>query len=421
MEKTTNCKSPRTYRIVGPQRQIDERETPHFRARRGELGERIKVLRQPQIEQDAFKRAISDGKMKGDMHNSLQQLFLQMPQGAVSPERLPVSDPVAMSQKIKEAARFYGADVVGITYLDQAYVYSHRGRGCSADGEKPGDPIDLPHKYAICLGFADDFDRYMTCNSEISGLEYQMGTKRTLIPTFLLATYIREMGYPARSHAHSRLEVNTVALAVTAGLGELGRHGMLIHEEYGSRLHLAVVTTDLPLAVDEPVDIGVEDVCKICMKCAQTCPTYSIPFGDKVIVNGVEKWAINVDTCYKGKLSARGKYTNCLTCITSCCYHKRSSWWHTLAGRLLKKIPIPLRPAYIKPLLWMDDFIWGKKPRRRMQWMGYDNAPSPVACNIPGCIAKHKPQELKPLHEIPQPKRQYSFNTSVTEKGGARP
>ena len=35
----------RTYRIVGPQRQIDERETPHPRADRGELGERIRAGR----------------------------------------------------------------------------------------------------------------------------------------------------------------------------------------------------------------------------------------------------------------------------------------------------------------------------------------------------------------------------------------
>ena len=68
------------------------------------------------------------------------------------------------------------------------------------------------------------------------------------------------------------------------------------------------------------------------MKCAQTCPTYSIPFGDKVVINGVEKWAINVETCYKGRLANGGTGSNCLNCITSCCYTKRLAWWHTLAG-----------------------------------------------------------------------------------------
>ena len=43
---------PRTYRIIGPQRQIDERETPRPRAERGELGERIRLLQKI--------RAISD-------------------------------------------------------------------------------------------------------------------------------------------------------------------------------------------------------------------------------------------------------------------------------------------------------------------------------------------------------------------------
>ncbi len=49
--------NPRTYRIVGPQRQIDERETPHPRVARGELakapptwgrrGARVNPLRPP--------------------------------------------------------------------------------------------------------------------------------------------------------------------------------------------------------------------------------------------------------------------------------------------------------------------------------------------------------------------------------------
>ena len=405
---STNIKAPRTYRIVGPQQQVDERDTPHFRVERGELGGRLLSSRKNRAETDALRRTVgTEGReLKGGPSNSFSRLMSQAPEGGVHPDRLPVPDPAAMALKIKEVARFFGANVVGITHLDQAYVYSHRARGCTADGEKSGDPIHLPHKYAICMGFDGDYDRYLTCNSHISDVEYQMSKFRHwAVTTFMLAAYIREMGYPARAHGQGRTEVNPIPLAVNAGLGELGRHGMLIHEEYGSRLHLAVVTTDLPLTIDEPVDMGVEDVCKVCMKCAKTCPTYSIPFGDKVVVNGVEKWAINVDTCYKGRLAARGQWTNCLVCTTSCCYHKRSAWWHTLAGRLLKKLPIPLRPLYIKPLLWMDDLVWGQRPWLHMKCLGYDNAPVPVTCNIPGCIAMHKPLEQKRLHQVPRVQR----------------
>ncbi|MFH1952477.1 MAG: hypothetical protein ABIL06_12765, partial [Pseudomonadota bacterium] len=144
---------------------------------------------------------------------------------------------------------------------------------------------------------------------------------QTVMPAFLLAAYIREMGYPASAHSNAGTEVNPIPLAVNAGLGELGRHGLLIHEEHGSRLHLAVVTTDLPLTVDDPVDIGVEDVCQLCMKCARNCPSYSISFGNKAVVNGVEKWAINVDTCYKYRMAVRGRWIVCVICASVCCYN----------------------------------------------------------------------------------------------------
>ena len=389
-------RNPRSYRIVGPQRQIDERETPHPRADRGELGERLRSWRKTRFGEDPFRRIYGGG---GDKNwNSLYHIMKDVPEGGVNPNRIPVSDPAKMARNIKEVARFLGADVVGITYLDQAYVYSHRAEGNAATGEKPGDPIHLPHRYAICMGFASDYYKFLSNNSRISDAEYGLGNIHTIPTTFMLASYIREMGYPARAQYYGTYELNPIPLAVNAGLGELGRHGMLIHEEYGSRLHLAVVTTDLPLAVDEPVDIGVEEVCKYCMKCARTCPSHSIPFGGKEVYNGVEKYLVNVDTCYKYRMAARGQWSVCVICVSSCCYNKPKAWWHTLACWSIKWTPIPLRPLLIVPLLWIDDLFWGKRPWKHMKWLDYDNAPMPVTCNIPGCQAKHANLQHKRLH-----------------------
>jgi len=391
--------SPRTYRVVGPQRQIDERETPHPRVDRGELGEKLRLWRTSRMDVDPFRRVFGGGGSEKNSYNSLYDIYRNLPEGKVNPKKIPVTDPERMARNIKEIARFFGADVVGITLLDQAYVYSHRARGNTAAGENAGGAVDLPHRFAICLGFESDYEKFLTNNSRISDAEYSLGNVNSLQPTFLLAAYIREMGYPARTHGFGRFEVNPIPLAVNAGLGELGRHGMLIHEEYGSRLHLSVVTTDLPMAVDRPVDIGVEDVCKYCMKCARTCPSHSIPFGGKEIHNGVERYRINVDTCYKYRLGSRGEWANCVICVSSCCYNKRKAWWHTLACWLLKSLPIPLRPFYIKPLLWIDDLFWGKRPWKHMKWLDYDNAPKPLGiCTIPGCTVKHANLQHKKLH-----------------------
>ena len=394
-------RSPRTYRIVGPQHQIDEREGPHSRLGRGELGERFRSLHKTRAGEDPFKRVLWAGG-GGDPYNSLNPIMRDVPEGAVNPKRIPVSDPAEMSRKIKEIARFLGADVVGITRLDQTYVYSHRARGNAAMGQKAGDPIDLPHRYAICMGFAFDYQKFLSNNSRISDAEYGLGMIRTIPTTFMLASYIREMGYPARAHHYGRYEVTQIPLAVNAGLGELGRHGLLINEEYGSRLQLSTVTTDLPLSVDNPVDIGVEDVCKYCMKCARTCPSHNISFGGKEVYNGVEKYRINVDSCYKYRLASRGQWTVCVICVSACCYNKPKAWWHTLACWLLKRTPIPLRPLYIRPLLWIDDLFWGKRPWKHMRWLDYDNAPVPVTCNIPGCQATHRDLLHKRLHD-PKP------------------
>ena len=75
---------------------------------------------------------------------TLYTLIRQAPEGEVNPERIPVSDPAAMARKIKEVARFFGADVVGITHLDQAYVYSHRAKGGLRMAKSPATPSTYP-------------------------------------------------------------------------------------------------------------------------------------------------------------------------------------------------------------------------------------------------------------------------------------
>ncbi|MBF8254035.1 MAG: cprA, partial [Deltaproteobacteria bacterium] len=162
-------RNPRTYRIVGAQRQIDERETPHPRVDRGELGEKLRSWRTTNAGTDPFRRVLGPaGCGAPNPYNSLQHIMCAVPEGPVNPERMPVPDTAKMARNIKEVARFFGATVVGITELDQLYVYSHRARNNAAMGEKSGDPVNLPHRYAICLGFESDYEKFLANNSRIS-------------------------------------------------------------------------------------------------------------------------------------------------------------------------------------------------------------------------------------------------------------
>jgi epoxyqueuosine reductase QueG len=183
------------------------------------------------------------------------------------------------------------------------------------------------------------------------------------------------------------------AVGIASGVGELGRNGLVINKKFGARVHMPdPIMTDLPLVGDEPVDIGVEDFCKICRKCANTCPTNSIPFGDKVVHNGVEKYKINWLTCYKLRPYVHDHWGSCLTCAAVCPYTKPQAWWHNLATWSLHNCPFALRPLLVRFLKWIDDKFWGVLRNGRVQWLGYDSGvkPGEHACTVSGCNASHE-------------------------------
>lgn len=64
-------------------------------------------------------------------------------------------------------------------------------------------------------------------------------------------------------------ELPDVATAERAGLGFIGRNGLLITEEFGSWVYLGEIITDLEFDPDERVDFG----CGDCMRCIDACPT----------------------------------------------------------------------------------------------------------------------------------------------------
>ena len=366
----------RSVRVVGDYRSVDPNQTPHEKNKRAELGSLLFNWYFNRVSRDPLGR-IGSAQAVADRRNILASVIGSAKRGEVNPDKTPVPDPAAMTRHIKRVAKFIGADVVGIAAVHPSFLYAggrrpEDGSGVDAGEAGGGDsPEEIARKYpyAITLPVAWDAGMVQAHRHRIGDAAYHFSQQFSAVVYRNMAAYIRELGY---STLHNVAQPIPVALA--AGIGELGRHGMLISEKHGARIHPGdAILTDLPLVPDKPIDIGVEDFCRVCKKCANTCPTNSITVEGKSVINGVEKYKINWETCYRLRPHVMEYWESCLTCVAVCPYTKANTWWHTLAVQTLKRTPIPFRPAVVWPLKWLDDLIWGKVPRKRVQFMSYDS------------------------------------------------
>lgn len=98
--------------------------------------------------------------------------------------------------------------------------------------------------------------------------------------TLKISVVIQNKGYNAMPIPASQIvdwEQQTAHLshkmiALRAGIGWIGRNNLLVHPEYGSKMRIATVLTDMPLETDKPV----ERDCGECRKCIEICPVNAI-------------------------------------------------------------------------------------------------------------------------------------------------
>ena len=251
---------------------------------------------------------------------------------------------------LKEYARSYGAVDVGVARVQPYHVYSNIGRGTG----KWGDPIELDHEWALAFTVEMDHGRVGRAPAapvvEESARQYVEGAKIALI----LAAMIRRLGYPARAHIDGNYRVIAPLVARDAGLGEIGRMGLLMTPRLGPRVRLGVVTTDMPLVADDPGDdTSVLDFCSVCRKCAVNCPVGAIPLGERTSIDDGLRWAIDSESCFR-YWNLVG--TDCATCVRVCPYSHPDSPAHNLVRAAIRS-----SSAARRGMLWLDDVFYGKK------------------------------------------------------------
>jgi epoxyqueuosine reductase len=212
------------------------------------------------------------------------------------------NDPKKDSAVVKDVAMRFGADLAGICRLNTDWLI-------------PPDTLeDIGFQegriWAVVMAVAMDAGRIRKSPAAARAAT-RIGYMRMAAVAAPLAEFIRKLGL--RAVALGNGAALSVPLAFDAGLGEFGRHGMLITPQYGSCVRLCKVFTDLPLAPDKPIGEGRKEFCRQCDRCAQACPGNAIDAGRQP--SNTPRWVVDNDKC-RSFWSSTGH--GCATCIAAC-------------------------------------------------------------------------------------------------------
>ncbi len=279
-------------------------------------------------------------------------VFKKHVDGEVSKEKQEI-EPEKITDYIKSWSHKLGAKATGITELKDYHLYSYGGRA-----ERRNKPVIKKHKYAIAFTVEMDREMMMTAPGSTVVMESAQQYLEAGRIAMQIAYFIRKLGYEARAHIDGNYEVVCPLVGRDAGLGELGRMGLLMTPKLGPRVRIAVVTTNLPLIIDSPLnDYSFVDFCIKCKKCADVCPSNAISFEDIQEIDGIKRWQINQEACFNF-WSVTG--TDCGKCVAACPFSHPDNFLHNIIRAGIKQSS-QFRTFALK----MDDIIYGRNPERK--------------------------------------------------------
>jgi ferredoxin len=181
-----------------------------------------------------------------------------------------------------------------------------------------GSEFDL--KYIVSIVVTEDYSKILEGALAVEREVYDIYVECARIATEL-AEYIRDLGFPAIADHNDTGDVQAIPALYASGMGELGRHGSLIHPKFGASYRPGFVITDAPVIPGMPDVFGVQKTCETCRLCEQNCPPAAIPQPDDFIVTeGVKRWQVDTATCFE---ASRFRVEYCHICVDVCPYQHK--------------------------------------------------------------------------------------------------
>ena len=215
-----------------------------------------------------------------------------------------------LQNQLKSLSKTLGADIIGFCALPQPALQSAPDlRYAVSIGVKLSDAVLQTIDNAPSFMY---FQHYRTANSLLDNA------------AFRLARFLEENGFSAFPIAASQsLGKNNPyrgvlphkTAAVLSGLGFVGKSGLFLSTEYGSKVRLATILTNAPLHNELPV---IENGCGDCQICQKACPAGAI-FGTKPTTDGERNYDPEKCSRYmKEHFQDVGRGSVCGVCIKVC-------------------------------------------------------------------------------------------------------
>jgi len=270
------------------------------------------------------------------------------PQKADTPEERGVpkwsGSPEEAAKIIRAAMRHFGASSVGFIELDDntrklIYGVDPDGKDLIFTDEEEAYETDdaryIPNKckYAIAYTVQMSQETMRRCPTPLASQTTTLAYRRGETVQASTQEFLRGLGYQCLGESTTNALGIAPAFGVMAGLGELSRLNRLITPEFGPMVRVFKLLTDLPVAVDKPIDAGIMEFCKRCKKCAEACPSESLSFMDEPTWETQGDWNNpghkaffeNAVTCRAYWREQAG--TNCGICFAVCPFTKKDKSW----------------------------------------------------------------------------------------------
>ena len=303
-EKLKRVDHPTTYIDESRVARVPKRTDLFARAQFGDMGKSV----QDGTRNGLYVRKAAPGMAQRRALGALVLIQNGEAEASVAPN---TEDALRNAANVKATCYFLGIDAVGVSRCPDWAYYSH---------DAVGDPLTPYHCNAISMIIDQGYDTMEGASGDdwISVSQSMRAYLRFSVLGGVIAKQLRNLGYSARSHTVMDGEVLQPPLLLLSGLGEVSRIGEVILNPYlGPRLKSGVVTTNMPMTGDKPIDFGLQRFCESCNKCARECPSGAITAGPKLMFNGYEIWKSDSQKCATYRITTEGG-AMCGRCMKTC-------------------------------------------------------------------------------------------------------